>query len=112
MAGLVLLFFTANGIRITFTSGLVLLATKGLHSKMTRSVIRALVLFFDTSPVGRVVSRFAKDLAVGDSVIPLIINWFVQTALKIAGVCILVCVAIPWMVGPVLLIAFLMIFAR
>eukprot|EP01119_Soliformovum_irregulare_P017045 TRINITY_DN5018_c0_g1_i3.p1 TRINITY_DN5018_c0_g1~~TRINITY_DN5018_c0_g1_i3.p1 ORF type:complete len:802 (-),score=245.21 TRINITY_DN5018_c0_g1_i3:165-2570(-) len=44
----------------------VLQCSKSLHNKMLQCVLRAKMAFFDSTPTGRVINRFAKDLEVLD----------------------------------------------
>ena len=37
---------------------------------MTECLLRAKILFFDSNPFGRIITRFSKDQAVLDNVIP------------------------------------------
>ena len=41
-----------------------------LHNKMVWSVIKAPVLYFDKTPVGRILNRFSKDIGNMDDVLP------------------------------------------
>lgn len=41
-----------------------------LHNKMVWSVIKAPVLYFDKTPVGRILNRFSKDIGNIDDVLP------------------------------------------
>ena len=43
-----------------------------LHDLITRSVLRATVLFFEQNPAARILSRFSKDLVIFDIVVPSI----------------------------------------
>jgi len=45
-------------------------ASKLLHKKMLIRVMRAPMSFFDTTPLGRIVNRFAKDVDVCDQTLP------------------------------------------
>lgn len=45
-------------------------AAKILHLKMLRNILRNPMVFFDTTPVGRILSRFSKDVDVCDSTLP------------------------------------------
>lgn len=46
------------------------LAARQMHIVMLRAVMRAPLTFFDTTPIGRIISRFAKDVDVLDTSLP------------------------------------------
>lgn len=46
------------------------LAARQLHLVMLHGVLRAPLVFFDTTPVGRIISKFAKDVDVLDTSLP------------------------------------------
>jgi hypothetical protein len=41
-----------------------------MHAAMTKAVLRAKMLFFDSNPIGRIITRFSKDMNVLDLVMP------------------------------------------
>ena len=41
-----------------------------LHNKMANAVIKAPILLFDSTPAGRILNRFAKDIGAMDSPLP------------------------------------------
>jgi ABC-type multidrug transport system fused ATPase/permease subunit len=45
-------------------------ASRTLHSSILYGVLRAPMSFFDTTPIGRVINRFAKDVDSIDSSLP------------------------------------------
>jgi ABC-type multidrug transport system fused ATPase/permease subunit len=45
-------------------------SASNLHIQMLRRILHAPMSFFDTTPVGRIVNRFAKDVDVCDSTLP------------------------------------------
>ena len=49
---------------------LLLKAAENLHSKMTVATIKAPVNFFDSTPAGRILNRFSKDIGCLDDVLP------------------------------------------
>lgn len=46
------------------------LAARQMHIMMLRAVMRAPLTFFDTTPIGRIISRFAKDVDILDTSLP------------------------------------------
>ena len=49
---------------------LLLKAAENLHGKMTLAIIKAPVKFFDSTPAGRILNRFSKDIGSMDDVLP------------------------------------------
>ncbi|KAL4498906.1 hypothetical protein ABPG73_003703 [Tetrahymena malaccensis] len=45
-------------------------SNKNIHNKMIESLVRATVLFFDTTPSGRILNRFSSDLGLVDQELP------------------------------------------
>ncbi|KAL9978597.1 hypothetical protein ACROYT_G016132 [Oculina patagonica] len=45
-------------------------ASENLHDQMTKAVMKAPALFFDTNPVGRILNRFSKDIGSMDDMLP------------------------------------------
>jgi ATP-binding cassette subfamily C (CFTR/MRP) protein 1 len=45
-------------------------AARVMHIVMLRGILRAPLTFFDTTPIGRIIGRFAKDVDVVDTTIP------------------------------------------
>lgn len=43
---------------------------KVMHDHMLRAIVWAPVLFFDTTPAGRIIARFSKDIDVMDTSLP------------------------------------------
>lgn len=44
-----------------------------MNQSMTERVLHASIQFFDSNPIGRIVTRFSKDIAVFDLIIPVMI---------------------------------------
>lgn len=42
-----------------------------LHTKMLTRVMKSPMSYFDTTPLGRLVNRFAKDVDMADNIVPL-----------------------------------------
>ena len=50
-------------------------ATKTLHHKLLNSIVHSPMWFFDTTPLGRIVNRFSKDIDVLDTSMALLIRY-------------------------------------
>jgi hypothetical protein len=43
-----------------------------MHTRVVEKLIRSKILFFDSNPIGRIFTRFSKDMAVLDLILPMI----------------------------------------
>ncbi|KAM8717861.1 hypothetical protein ACLKA7_004543 [Drosophila subpalustris] len=51
-------------------------AARMLHRFLLNRMLRVPMWFFDTTPVGRIISRFSKDIDTVDQTLVEVINWF------------------------------------
>ena len=64
---------------------------------MTWKLLRAPSEFYDSNPIGRILTRFSKDTAVTDYFLGFILNVAIATSLKILGIYIMIIISVPWM---------------
>ncbi|XP_045623977.2 ATP-binding cassette sub-family C member 12 isoform X1 [Procambarus clarkii] len=104
----VLLLITGiiKGIGVTFR---VLAGASKLHQAMFISILRAPMSFFDTTPTGRILNRFSRDLDELDVRVPFFLEFLLQGLLFVIGQIILVCFIYVWFIIPLLLVAVLFI---
>lgn len=57
------------GLALSITFGSIA-ASRKLHSVLLTNILRCPTSFFDTTPLGRIVNRFSKDIDILDSNIP------------------------------------------
>jgi len=74
---------TCLAVLVTAIGGLT--ASSVLHNQMVTSVLRAPISFFDTTPKGRVINRFAKDVDCIDRSIPLTFNALLKLGMNVIG---------------------------
>ena len=77
---------------------LVLATIKGsstIHSKMLTNILRSPMSFFDTTPLGRILNRFSKDIYNIDEVIPKSIDDFLAALLMVVSVILVVSITTP-----------------
>ena len=87
-------------------------ASKVLHKKMLHRVLRSPMSFFDTTPLGRIVNRFAKDVDVCDQTLPQNLrSWLSQFATFIATI-ITIMTVIPFFILVIVPVAVVFFFIQ
>ncbi|XP_054654514.1 canalicular multispecific organic anion transporter 1 isoform X2 [Dunckerocampus dactyliophorus] len=71
-------------------------ASRILHSRLLNNMLRVPMLFFDTTPIGRVVNRFAKDIFTVDEAIPQSFRSWLLCLLGVLGTLFVICLATPF----------------
>lgn len=94
---LYILFSIARGAWISF---IVVQATSNMHNKMAESVLRAPIQFFDTNPIGRILTRFSKDITMLDTLVCFVTPFIAYGVFRAVGVAIVLCVVNPWVLIP------------
>lgn len=84
-------------------------SAKNMFRKMTESTLRARIVFFDSNPIGRIVTRFSKDITVIDLILTFYIIMITFGILKLFTTVIVVAIVNPYVLIPAFLIFVLMI---
>lgn len=81
---------------------LTLKASSTLHDRVFAKVMQGTMSFFDVTPTGRILNRFAKDLDEIDAQLPWTLESFLQNILRIILSLGVVAVMFPWFLIAVL----------
>lgn len=71
-------------------------ASSRLHDQLFRKVMRTPILFFDTTPLGRLINRFSRDMDEMDTKLPMMIENTVKSCLNILIYLVLIAIIMPW----------------
>ena len=85
--------FFISGATIGF---LTYFASKALHRKAITSAMHAPMSFFETTPLGRIMNRLAKDIDTVDNTVSDSLRILLMTFADIVGSFVLIAILIPW----------------
>ena len=108
-AGLVLLFTLVSFARAMALFKVVLTSISTMLRKVTDRVLRAKIVFFDSNPIGRILTRFTKDVVVFDLIFPFNALMFINGILRTITVVITIAVINPYVLIPAAIVGVLMV---
>ncbi|NWS15133.1 MRP2 protein, partial [Pachyramphus minor] len=71
-------------------------ASRVMHQQLLSNILRVPMSFFDTTPTGRIVNRFAKDIFTVDETIPTSFRSWLSCFMGIISTLIMICLATPY----------------
>ena len=77
-------------------------ASSDLHMNLISNCLRSPMIFFDTTPVGRLVNRFSRDLDTIDYLIPKATEWWLKCINEVLGTIFIICYGTPLFLVPLL----------
>lgn len=76
--------------------GIIISSSRNIHNIMAEKVLRAKVSFFDENSVGKIITRFSKDIAIVDIVVPFIALLILNGIFRFISVAISIAIINPW----------------
>ncbi|KAM6330191.1 ATP-binding cassette sub-family C member 2 [Podargus strigoides] len=71
-------------------------ASRVMHQQLLSNILRVPMSFFDTTPTGRIVNRFAKDIFTIDETIPMSFRSWLSCFMGIISTLLMICLATPF----------------
>lgn len=59
-------------------------AARNLHNNLLHQTMRLPMAFFDTTPLGRIVNRFSRDVDVVDNILPQIMRLWIMMMFNVS----------------------------
>lgn len=82
--------------RVVVQSLMGIKASRSLHSNLLNAILKAPMSFFDTTPMGRLIARFSKDMDAVDNQLPQQLGMLGMSIFFIAGTLGAIIFATPW----------------
>ncbi|KAL5483667.1 hypothetical protein EMCRGX_G020072 [Ephydatia muelleri] len=67
-----------------------------LHRRLLSSILKAPVVFFDVTPIGRIINRFSSDVYAIDDSLPFILNILLAQVYSLLGTLVVTCYGLPY----------------
>ncbi|OQV12310.1 Multidrug resistance-associated protein 1 [Hypsibius exemplaris] len=80
-------------------------ASQNIHQKLLYRILRCPMSFFDTTPLGRIVNRFSRDVDTVDTLIPGNIEFWLFCSFSVASTLVVIAIALPYFTAVIVPVA-------
>lgn len=87
-------------------------AARDLHDKLLNNTMRLPMSFFDTTPLGRILNRFSKDVDVIDNVLPMSMRFWIMMFFNVVAVLVVISYSTPIFLSVILPIGLMYYFIQ
>ena len=89
-----------------------LCASRLLHAQLLDNILRAPMAFFDTTPLGRILNRFSKDVDILDTNVPQFTQNFLMTLAPLCSTLVIIIYSTPVFVAVVVPLMAIFVFLQ
>ncbi|XP_055852918.1 multidrug resistance-associated protein 1 isoform X3 [Episyrphus balteatus] len=86
--------------------------SKEMHEFIIGNVMRFPMEFFDTTPLGRIINRFSKDIDTVDNVLPMGVRSLISQSFAVLATVVVICISTPIFLVAIIPIALIYYFAQ
>ena len=97
---LIFIFFLFSTLKSGAIYISLLISSSKIHKAIVWKILRAPSKFFDANPIGRILTRFSRDIFILDYFLGFMLNIFSVGFIKALGISIFICINNPWMLIP------------
>ena len=106
---LIFCFFLFTFARVFTILSMLLKASNTIHQKMIYNILRTKAQFFDKNSIGKIMTRFSKDIGVYDYILPFKFSVFSVIVFRILSALIVIVAVNYLLIIPVTIFTILMI---
>ena len=88
------------------------IASRYLHQSILLNVMHSPMSFFETTPLGRIVNRFSKDISTIDDMVPMSLANFLRTFCGVLGTIVAISFATPIFLAVILPLGLFYLFVQ
>jgi ABC-type multidrug transport system fused ATPase/permease subunit len=87
-------------------------SSRELHNRIFNSILHAKLSFFESTPLGRIINRFSKDIEAVEVQMPVAYKDFFYTLFDALTTLVLISITIPWFLAPLLPLSVIYVFIQ
>jgi ATP-binding cassette subfamily C (CFTR/MRP) protein 1 len=91
---------------------MVMKSSRYLHDSMFASILRSTMTFFESTPIGRIINRFSKDIEAVEFTIPTSYRMLLRMLFQVLITIIMISISTPYFLLPLIPIAVIYVYAQ